>query len=315
MTKEVSPFIVYLMVSVENVSRYFGEKCAVRNVSFSINEGDTMVLLGPNGAGKTTIIRLLSSVLIPDSGKIKIYNYDVEQQPKEVRKIIGVVGELTGLYQRMNLREYLLYFGQLYGVSAKKVESITDSMAEILNLKEEMSYPIETYSKGTKQKVSLIRALLHSPPVIFLDEPTSAMDPHSAKIVRDYIRRLSEEKKIILVCTHNMMEAEYLAEKVAIIKKGEIKFIGKTTELKNTSTLNLYQLTYQPEVPLKGQNLEKLFDIKIKSEGRGCFTFEVQDGEAVNPYLIKYLVEKNIKIISCSLISTTLEEAYLDFEK
>lgn len=303
------------MVCVNRVSRYFGEKCAVGDVSFEINEGEVLVLLGPNGAGKTTVVRMISSLLSPHSGDIKIFGYDTIVHPYKIKELIGVAGEQPGLYQRLNLEEYLLYFGELYNVSHEKVRGIIKKMVDTLGLGSEISYPVETYSKGTKQKVNLIRAILHSPSVLLLDEPTSAMDPTSAKITRDYIKQLKQQKKIILVCTHNMLEAEYISDRIAIIKQGKIKFIGRVDELKNILQYYNYQIFYSKDVNISFADIEELFSIKIKSKGEDNFIYETQQPEKTNPNLIKYLLEKNIKVISCVPISQTLEEAYLEFDK
>lgn len=303
------------MVCVNNVSRYFGEKCAVKNVSFEVKEREILVLLGPNGAGKTTVVRMLSSLLSPCEGSIEIFGYNTVTQSQKIKELIGVVGEQPGLYPRLNLEEYLLYFGELYNVPPKKVKEIAEKMINTLDLGKEISYPVETYSKGTRQKVSLIRAILHSPTVLLLDEPTSAMDPTSAKTVRDYIKQLKEQKKTILVCTHNMLEAEYLADRIAIIKQGEIKFIGKPEELKNTLHHFEYQIFCSQVINISSEELEKLFSIKIKSKKGNSFIYEVQQPEKINPKLIKYMVEKNINVISCIPLSKTLEDAYLEFDK
>lgn len=303
------------MICVNNVSRYFGEKCAVKNVSFEVKEGEILVLLGPNGAGKTTVVRMLSSLLSPCEGSIEISGYNTVTHSHKIKKLIGVVGEQPGLYPRLTMEEYLSYFGELYNVPPWKVKEITEKMINILDLRKEVSYPVETYSKGTRQKVSLIRAILHSPIVLLLDEPTSAMDPTSAKTVRDYIKQLKEQKKTILVCTHNMLEAEYLADRIAIIKHGEIKFIGKPQELKNTLHHCEYQIFCSQVINISSEELEKLFSIKIKSKKENSFVYEVQQPEEINPKLIKYMVEKNVNVISCIPLSQTLEDAYLEFDK
>ncbi len=190
--------------------------------------------MGPNGAGKTTTVRMLTSVLRPTRGQARIAGYDVVEEPARVRASVGVLTEQHGLYGRMPAGEYLDFFGQIYGMDARERRSRANQLLEDFGLIDYQARRISEYSKGMRQKLALARALIHNPPVLLLDEPTSAMDPESAHLVRNAIRDLRSASRAIIICTHNLAEAEELADQIAIIRKGRIIASGSPNELKQS---------------------------------------------------------------------------------
>ena len=205
---------------------------AVEDVDLNISAGEVLALLGPNGAGKTTTVRMLAAILQPTMGYARVASYDVVENPTEVRRRVGVLTETPGLYERMKAREYLSFYGQLYGIPEETYRRRAEDLMERLGMLGAMDSRIGTFSKGMKQKLAIARSMLHSPLVLLLDEPTSAMDPHSARLVRDSISELRDERRAIIVCTHNLNEAESLADRIAIIRRGRIITIGTPHELK-----------------------------------------------------------------------------------
>ncbi len=205
----------------------------MRDLSLNVGEGELLALLGPNGAGKTTTIRMLSSILKPTTGQAWINGYDVAAEPANVRRNIGVLTEQPGLYLRMTGMEYLEFYGRLYGLKDKFIQQRGRALFERFNMSDAAHRRLGQYSKGMRQKVGLIRTMLHDPTVLLLDEPTSAMDPQSAKLVRDAIREMRADKRSFILCTHNLAEAETLADRIAIIKQGEIVAEGSPQDLKN----------------------------------------------------------------------------------
>lgn len=327
-----------IMVEALNLVKTFGDKRAIDGISFFANKGEVLVLLGPNGAGKTTIVRLLSSLFTPDSGSATIFGLDTVQDSPKVRALVGVLTELPGLYQRLNLGEYLEFFGRLYGLSDNLIQQRFKALSSIFRLGSDYSGSLEAFSKGMRQKASLLRALIHDPPVVFLDEPTSALDPSSAKIVRDYILKLKEEKKIVIVCTHNLTEAEYLADRIAIIRGGHLPFLGTIEQLKKRLLgKNRFLISYQlgrledQKIPknlescnLSILNLQKdlteLFTQKklpgrLISANERELQFESEEPQITNPFLIEYLIKKGLRITLCQRLSQSLESAYLKFEE
>ena len=220
------------MIEAVDLTKNFGEFTAVKDVSLYVAEGEVLALLGPNGAGKTTTVRMLGSILKPTRGYARIAGYDTVEEAKSVRRVIGLLTEFPGLYLRMKGLDYLSFFGELQGMPNKIIRQRSEELLKRFELWEARDKQVGQYSKGMKQKLTLVRAMLHDPQVLFLDEPTSAMDPHSAKLVRDAIANLRQEKRTIVLCTHNLAEAEQLADRIAIVRRGQIIAQGTPAELK-----------------------------------------------------------------------------------
>src|SRR5262245_3398788 len=193
----------YRMIESHELSKDFDRFRAVDCVSLNVPSGTVLALLGPNGAGKTTTVRMLTSILAPTSGWARVAGYDVVQYPEQVRGQVGVLTEQHGLYERMKAIEYLDFFGRVYRLSAEERKRRSLDLMERFGLTFALSKRLGEYSKGMKQKLALVRAMLHNPPVLLLDEPTSAMDPQSAKQVRDAIVELQQDERTFLITTHN----------------------------------------------------------------------------------------------------------------
>ncbi len=220
------------MIVLQGLTKRFDGLTAVDHLSLEVKAGEVMALLGPNGAGKTTTVRMLSAMLRPTAGRARVAGYDTVREPREVRRRVGVLTEAPGLYLRMTGREYLTFFGEVRGVESSRLQQRIDALAERFKMREALARRLGTYSKGMRQKIALIRTLLHEPPVLLLDEPTSAMDPESARLVRDAIHSLRDGHRAVLICTHNLPEAEELADRIAIIGKGRILAQGSPAALK-----------------------------------------------------------------------------------
>lgn len=269
-----------------------------------------MALLGPNGAGKTTTVRMLGAILRPSSGEARINGYDVVREADKVRHDIGMLTEQPGLYLRMSGLEYLLFYGRLYGLSDEEIKQRGLEMFERFDMAGQADRRLGQYSKGMRQKVGLIRAMLHNPSVLLLDEPTSAMDPHSAKLVRDAIRALRNDRRTVILCTHNLAEAELLADTIAIIKKGTIVAQGSTAVLKQ-KLLGQPQLEVRVDRPLNGEirELEKL--VTIEAVEGNVIRYRTDDPNVTNPQLVRCLGGLGLGVISLQPISQSLEQVYL----
>jgi ABC-2 type transport system ATP-binding protein len=215
------------IIKVENLSRKFNEKIAVKNISFEVNKGEIFGFLGPNGAGKTTTIRMLSGQLLPTEGAIKVCGIDPTKEEKKLALKIGVVPEVQNLYSDLNAERNLNLFADLYSVDHKRVKDLL----RIFGLKDRKE-PVKKLSKGLRQRILLARALIHSPELLFLDEPTIGLDPNIAKEIRATIQELKKEEKTIFLTTHYMEEADNLCDKVAIIDEGKIVALDSPHELR-----------------------------------------------------------------------------------
>ncbi|MEJ8541985.1 ABC transporter ATP-binding protein [Methanothermobacter wolfeii] len=220
------------MIEVESLSKSFGRVKALDNLSFDVGDGELLGIIGHNGAGKTTVIRIIAGILHPDSGRVFVGGYDVTEDPVRVKSMIGYLPEEPNLYERFRARDLLRYFGELYGVRGDVLEERIWELLDLVGMSERAYDPINTFSKGMRQRIGIARALIHDPPVIILDEPTMGLDPATAYSIREFVRKLKGSKTILL-CTHYMEEAEYLCDRVAIINQGRILDIGTPSELKS----------------------------------------------------------------------------------
>ena len=298
------------MIEAVNLTKEFGEFTAVKDVSLNVLEGEVLALLGPNGAGKTTTVRMLGSILKPTRGYARIAGYDTVEEAKSVRRVIGLLTEFPGLYLRMKGLDYLSFFGELQGMSSKIIRQRSEELLKRFELWEVRDKQVGKYSKGMKQKLTLVRAMLHDPQVLFLDEPTSAMDPHSAKLVRDALTNLRYEKRTIVLCTHNLAEAEQLAGRIIIVRRGQIIAQGTPMELKQR-LLGDPLMEIRLATPLNGL-VNHLQDwVNIVAHGQDWIRYTVSDPTQFNPLLLTELARQNIPIITLSEVSRSLEEVYL----
>ena len=298
------------MIETYGLTKHFDDFVAVDDVSLSVKPGQVLALLGPNGAGKTTTVRMLCAILNPTKGGARVAGFDVVRQADEARSAVGVLTEHHGLYLRMRGGEYLDFFGQLYGLPADVRRRRAVELVKRFGLGADLDRRLGEYSKGMRQKLALVRAMLHDPSVLLLDEPTSAMDPHSAKLVRDAILDLRGDGRTIIICTHNLPEAEMLADRIAIIRRGRIVAEGSPLELKA-------KLLGPPllELRLAGQ-LDGVVDdiaalVEIESHGYDWVRFRVDDPGRVNPRLIRQLAGQGAEVVTLSEVPQSIEDVYL----
>jgi ABC-2 type transport system ATP-binding protein len=298
------------MIECEGLTKQFDDFTAVQGLSLQVKQGELLALLGPNGAGKTTTVRMLSAILRPTGGWARVNGYDVVKDADQVRRAIGMLTEQPGLYSRSTGLEYLLFYGRLYGMSDAEIEKRGLGLFDRFAMPNTAHRRLGEYSKGMRQKVGIIRAMLHNPAVLLLDEPTSAMDPHSAKLVRDAIAELKRDNRAIIVCTHNLAEAELLAERIAIINQGRIVAEGNPVELKR-QLLGRPQLEVQVDRPLNGHMKELEDIITIEWVAGDVIRFRTDNPVLTNPQLVNRLSGLGLGIISLREIGQSLEDVYL----
>jgi ABC-2 type transport system ATP-binding protein len=298
------------MIQTEDLSKQFGDFLAVDGITLDVQPGQVLALLGQNGAGKTTTVRMLTSVLSPTRGWARIAGFDVVHSPEKVRASVGVLTEQHGLYLRMTGVEYLDFFGKIYRLDTAGRQKRSQAWLEYFGLAEAAKKPIGQYSKGMRQKLALARTLLHEPPVLLLDEPTSAMDPESAQLVRKAIASLRSEQRTIIICTHNLVEAEMLANKIAIIYHGRVLTSGTIEEMKKSL---LGPAEY--EMRVRGEWPRATFDLPagvtlLPADGRGP-RFRIEDPQMANPVLLREFMGRGVEVVALQELPRTLEEVYL----
>ncbi|NLE44716.1 MAG: ABC transporter ATP-binding protein [Chloroflexi bacterium] len=303
------------MIETVGLSKVFGDLRAVDDLSLALAPGQVLALLGPNGAGKTTTVRMLASILKPTSGYARVAGYDTVRDAGEVRRRVGVLTEAPGLYSRMSGWEYLEYFAALYRLPRTERKPRISRLAEQFRIVDALPRRLGEYSKGMRQKIALMRTLLHDPPVLLLDEPTSAMDPESARLVRDAILQMSAQARhTTIVCTHNLPEAEELSDRIAIISHGRIVVQGTAAELKS-------RLLGPPVMELRVRagsvdlrdgvlSLVKQF-VTVEGVGDGWVHYRTSDPAVVNPILLGALAEARVPVVTLSELPQSLESVYL----
>ncbi|MCC6500187.1 MAG: ABC transporter ATP-binding protein [Anaerolineales bacterium] len=299
------------MIETNDLSKQFNNSFwAVEGVTLNVRPGKILALLGQNGAGKTTTVRMLTALLSPTRGWARVAGYNVTEHPQAVRANVGVLTEQHGLYLRMTADEYLDYFGTIYGLDAIQRKARADYLLEYFGLAEAAQRRSGEYSKGMKQKLALARALIHDPSVLLLDEPTSAMDPESSRLVRDEIARLKSSQRTIIICTHNLAEAEALADEIAIIYRGKILLNGSLSELKNRV---LGPVEYEAifAEPFDVGDFDLPAGVAIVSRSATSLKFRVESPQTANPKLVHALASRNAPLLSFHEAPRRLEQVYL----
>jgi len=293
------------------------EKIAVKNISFRVKKGEIYGILGPNGAGKTTTIKMLSTLLVPTSGKVTVLGLDVssDKNARSLRKKINVVsGGERGLYYRLSGRQNLEFFADLYGILKKNQRELIERLLALVELTEAADIKVENYSRGMKQRIHIARALINSPEILYLDEPTIGLDPEISKGIRALIKKLSENGTTIILTTHYMHEAEELCDHMIILSRGVIVGGGTVREIKDSiSNVSSLQITTDLE-PIPAITLlkaEKDLDIQTSVLLNGRYMTKLvirKDEDGISKYEDLF---RPYKIRSIGIEEPTLEDAYL----
>lgn len=297
------------MIVARDLARRFGDFIAVEGVTFEVGAGEVFGLLGPNGAGKTTTMRMLTGLVAPSSGTAEIAGISVTLRPDDVRQVVGILTETPGLYARLDAMENLRFFADLYGV--KKPDPKIEMLLRRFGLWDRRREAVGSYSKGMRQKLAIARAVVHEPKVVILDEPTSALDPESAQVVRALITELKDEQRAIVLCTHNLDEAERLCRRIAVIKQRVLR-VDTPASLRSalygrSSTLELLEVT--DALVAVARSVEGVREVKVD----GLRMLVAMDDPSVrNPLLAKALIEAGGQLRAMSESHKTLEEVYLD---
>jgi ABC-2 type transport system ATP-binding protein len=298
------------MIRTEALCKQFGAFTAVKAIDLHVRAGEILALLGPNGAGKTTTVRMLASILKPTRGRAWIDGHDTVSEAVTVRRLVGVLTEMPGLYRRMKAREYLDFFGALQGLTPEICRRRSEQLMAQYGMADAWNLRLGEYSKGMRQKLALIRTMLHDPSVLLLDEPTSAMDPHSAKLVRDSILSLRRQDRAIIICTHNLAEAEALADRIAIIRRGEIVIEGTSEQLKcELLGVPEFELCLAGSVNGMAHLVGDL--VRIVGQGENWIRYQTDRVREVNPVLLNLLSGAGLKVVTLSQVSRSLEQVYL----
>jgi ABC-2 type transport system ATP-binding protein len=314
------------MIETYGLTRRFGTFTAVSQVSLRIPDGAILALLGPNGAGKTTTIRMLSGLLAPTEGNATVAGYDIRREADAVRACVGLVTDVPGLFEQMKAPAYLDFFGSIYGLPTSERARRIEELLEFFELTKHRNEKMAGFSKGMKQKVALARALIHEPAILFLDEPTSGLDPLAARSVRELIVGFKRSNRSIILCTHDLDEAERLADQVAIIRQGQIVALDTPSTLRKQATgETLVQIEFVDACPLTLEEITAIDGIHnpqlrekratgslstVTQSPASLLEYHTPQPKIANPHVLSQLVMAGAQIVTVTCETRSLEDVY-----
>lgn len=302
------------MIEVDGLVRRFGDVHAVESLSFRVQAGQIYGLLGPNGAGKTTTVRMLAGLIAPTEGRARIADLELGPDNARIRAVTGILTESPGLHDRLTARQNLAYYGRLYGLTGATLRAAVDRYLGVVGLADDADRRVAGFSKGMRQRVAIARALLHEPRVIYLDEPTSGLDPEAAKAIRDFVVTLRDAGRSIVLCTHNLAEAERVCDRIGILN-GRLLVEGTPAELRRRAR------TASTRVMLDGgprdatallPAVRGLAFVRDARVAEGNLWIELEDPHRDTPELVQELVMRGARIEAVTEEVASLEQVYLD---
>ena len=303
------------MISVNGLTKEFNGFKAVDNISFEVGKSEIFGLLGPNGAGKSTTIRMLSTLSRPTKGTATIGGYDIVKKDNEVRKQIGLVSEKMIMYDRLTAKENLQFFGKLYDLPKNVMNERFEELLELVQLTKWKDSKVGTFSTGMRQRMNVVRALLNMPKVLFLDEPTLGLDPHSTVEIREFIKKINNENKTtIILTTHMMNEADILCDRIGIIDHGKIAAIDTSTNLKKIISgedTTILKADVSNLTPKMVDKLKALDFIKSTTQDNATRIKIHATGEQAFDKIIDVLRAEKAKINSIENLQPSLEDVFL----
>jgi ABC-2 type transport system ATP-binding protein len=295
------------VIEVREVTRRFGRLSALDRVSFRVEPGEIVALLGPNGAGKTTASRIIGGILAPTDGDVVVDGRSVRSDPNGARRRCGMVTDQPALYDRMPLREYLGFFCRLYAVPDPQRR--TNELALLLGLADRLDVRLGAFSRGMKQKVAIARGLVHDPPVLLLDEPATALDPEMARSLRSFIVSLRARHRAILLCTHDLDEAQRIADRVIVLYRGRVAREGSTADLRSAERPT-YLVTCEGEPDAAVAALRRAGIAAERADGLSAVRFPADEPARTNPAALRALLDAGIAVVTLTREERSLEEAY-----
>jgi ABC-2 type transport system ATP-binding protein len=295
------------MIQTQNLTKQFKNILAVDHLSINIKEGEVFGFLGPNGAGKTTTVRMLTALIAPSQGTAVVGGYQLGKDDKLIRQSVGLLTETPGMYDNLSAEYNLQIYADLYGVKDPKGQ--VEKYLRMLGLWERRFDSAGTFSKGMKQKLAIARALLHEPPLLFLDEPTAGLDPEAARLVRDFISELRKEGRTIFLCTHNLDEADHLCDRIGVFKS-RLLVMDTPEQLRKQlfgRKVVFHLSKIAPSLPQELGDLSFAQEIQI-IENKLVVTLE--DPETHNPEIVRLLVGMGIDIQFIGELRHSLEDVY-----
>ena len=300
------------LITINGLVKKYGERVAVQDVSFSVEDGEIFGLLGPNGAGKTTTLSILSTLLIPDEGNVTVNGYDLVREAKQVKRLIGFVPQELALYSTLSAWDNLAFFGRIYGLQGADLKERINSVLALVGLSDRAADPVQTFSGGMKRRLNIAAGLIHQPRILFLDEPTVGVDPQSRNFIFEHVERLNEDGMTILYTTHYMEEAERLCDRVAIMDQGRTLALDTTKGLIDmlgggVIYLGLPRATLESLLPA----VRTLAQVRTVLQEESRLKIETSNVRLGLLELIELCNARNISILSLEMLEPNLESVFL----
>lgn len=302
-------------IEVERITKHFGNLVAVGDVSFSVAEGEMFGLLGPNGAGKTTLIRMLTTLVVPTSGTARVHGHDILKEPDGVRQCIGVIPQAITSDPELTAEENLLIHAKLYGVPAAQHKKLFSGLFERVDLAPFRHELVRNYSGGMRRRLEIARGLVHHPQILFLDEPTTGLDPASRLAVWEMILNLKEEQSLtILLTTHYMDEADRLCARVAIVDHGKLVVLDTPARLKaSVPGTNILEAQFEGTPADWLEKLGRLEEVASVTARDGTFRISSHHGSKTVAALMDCARQHGVSVKSLSVQSTTLDDVFMHY--
>jgi ABC-2 type transport system ATP-binding protein len=298
-----------MALSIQQLTKVYGQQRAVDDISFQIEEGEIVGFLGPNGAGKSTTMKIATTFIAPTSGSVVVGGFDVQENPLAVRSITGYLPEHNPLYLDLYVHEYLAFVGKLFGLKGAALTNRIGEMIELCGLTDEQNKKIETLSKGYRQRVGLAQALIHDPKVLILDEPTSGLDPNQLIEIRNLIKDVSRNKTV-LFSTHIMQEVQALCSRVIVINKGKLVADDRIENLLAGKT-NTIVVVVEFEGEVSGEELNQLEGVdEVQSVGPMKFKVTSHSAKDLRPVLFRFAADKNLSLVGLKQEEGSLEDIF-----
>jgi len=300
------------IITVENLIKKYNGHTAVDGVSFDINRGEIFGLLGPNGAGKSTIISIMCCLLESTSGRVTIEGIDIQKDSFEVRKIIGVVPQEISLYPTLTARENLSFYGQIYGLSGKSLKNRIEILLDMVGLTDRADDILEGYSGGMKRRINIAVALLHNPKILFLDEPSTGVDPQSRRRIYDTIQELNRAGMTVLLTTHQMEDAEKLCHRIAIVDKGKLIALDTLEGLLDlVGESDIIHMIARDFPAGAVESIEKMDEVQKVSLDRDSMAIQLLHGRESLAHIIDILISSGTHVESIQIKEPDLETLFL----
>jgi ABC-2 type transport system ATP-binding protein len=299
-------------IEVEALAKRFGDFTAVDNIAFKVERGELFGFLGPNGAGKTTTVRMITGVIKPDGGRVKMMGYDVEREALAAKQAVGVLPETSNAYMDLSAWQNLMLMAKLYGLAKKERQSRAEDLLRKFGLYEKRDLAVNGFSKGMRQRLQICMALISQPRVLILDEPTSGLDVQSARLIRSIIADLNAQGVTFLLTTHNMEEANQLCTRIAIINRGKIVAIDRPEALKKRiQSLHSIEVSFKRDVPQS--DLSELPGVESVEKRGDKFRLYAREPAQIIYTLADYARSEEVEIESIATISPTLEDVFVKY--